>query len=138
MDRRVEVVVEVPRFSPVKRGPSGAVEFISPLPAPFNYGSIPGTLAEDGEPRDVLLLGPRLPRGARGSGLVLGVVRFLDAGVPDPKVIAGERLGAFDRAQLEAFFHVYALAKRLAGRRPTRYEGFVAARDFAHIDALRL
>ena len=37
----VEVVVEIPRGSFLKRGSSGRVDFVSPLPCPFNYGSVP-------------------------------------------------------------------------------------------------
>jgi len=133
---RIPIVIEVPRFSFVKRGPSGSVDFVSPFPSPFNYGSVPETLAEDGEPRDVLLLGPRLPHGTRTEASVLGVVHFLDAGVPDPKIVAGPRLGGCDRGTIEGFFRLYALAKRCAGRRPTRYEGFTAARDFVEFGAL--
>lgn len=133
---RVPIVIEVPRFSFVKRGPTGAVDFLSPFPSPFNYGSIPDTLAADGEPRDVLLLGPRLPRGCRTEANVLGVVRFLDAGVPDPKVVAGRRLGRRDRSTIDAFFRLYALAKQCTGRRPTRYEGFIDARDFVEFEAM--
>jgi len=133
---RVPIVIEVPRFSFVKRGPSGSIDFVSPFPTPFNYGSVPGTLAEDGEPRDVLLLGPRLARGSRTEARVLGVVRFLDAGVADPKIVAGARLGDRDRVTIEGFFHLYALAKRCTGRRPTRYEGFTDARDFVEFGAL--
>ncbi|MBO6934396.1 MAG: inorganic diphosphatase [Deltaproteobacteria bacterium] len=133
---RVPVVIEVPRFSFVKRDPKGAIDFVSPFPTPFNYGSIPGTLAEDGEPRDVLLLGPRLARGTRTEAEVLGVVRFLDAGVPDPKIVAGPHLGRRDRPTIDGFFRLYAFAKWCTGRRPTRYEGFVDARDFHEIGAL--
>ena len=130
------MVVEVPRLSFVKRGPTGAIDFLSPLPCPFNYGSVPGTLAEDGDPLDAILLGRRRARGQRVSGRVLGVVGFLDAGVPDPKLVLGERLRLRDRLQLEAFFRVYALAKGLSGRRPTRCEGLTALRDFAHFESL--
>jgi inorganic pyrophosphatase len=37
----VDVVIEVPRGSFIKRGSTGHVDFISPLPCPFNYGSRP-------------------------------------------------------------------------------------------------
>ncbi len=133
---RVPIVIEVPRFSFVKRAPNGSIDFVSPFPTPFNYGSVPGTQAEDGEPRDVLLLGPRLDRGTRTEAEVLGVVRFLDAGLPDPKIVAGARLRRRDRATIEGFFRLYALAKRVTGRRPTRFEGFIAARDFVEIGGL--
>jgi inorganic pyrophosphatase len=36
----VEVVVEIPRGSFLKRGSTGQLDFVSPLPCPFNYGSI--------------------------------------------------------------------------------------------------
>jgi inorganic pyrophosphatase len=37
----VEVVIEVPRGSFLKRRSTGHIDFISPLPCPFNYGSVP-------------------------------------------------------------------------------------------------
>ena len=37
----VEVVIEVPRGSFLKRGSTGQIDFISPLPCPYNYGSVP-------------------------------------------------------------------------------------------------
>ncbi len=36
----VEEVIEVPRGSFVKRGSRGEFDFLSPLPCPFNYGSV--------------------------------------------------------------------------------------------------
>ena len=61
----VEVVIEVPRGSFLKRGSTGRVDFISPLPCPFNYGSVPGYIGLDGDLLDALVLGPRLSLGAR-------------------------------------------------------------------------
>jgi inorganic pyrophosphatase len=37
----VDVVIEVPRGSFLKRGFTGHLDFISPLPYPFNNGSVP-------------------------------------------------------------------------------------------------
>lgn len=37
----LDVIIEVPRFSFLKRGPGGHVDFVSPLPCPFNYGAVP-------------------------------------------------------------------------------------------------
>ena len=56
----VEVVIEVPRFSFLKRGSTGHIDFISPLPCPFNYGSVPTHLGMEGDLLDALVLGPRL------------------------------------------------------------------------------
>ena len=61
----VEVVIEVPRGSFVKRGSTGHVDFVSPLPCPFNYGSVPSHIGLEGDLLDALVLGPRLPLGTR-------------------------------------------------------------------------
>jgi inorganic pyrophosphatase len=123
----LEVLVEVARFGWVKRREDGRIDFASPLPCPFNYGSVPGTRAPDGDREDALLLGPHCPIGTLHRAPVLGRVRFLDAGLADDKWICG-RMRAGDRLQLELFFRVYARAKRLLNRwrglgGPTRYDG---------------
>lgn len=125
----VTVRVEVARWGHVKRSPTGRVDFISPIPSPFNYGSIEGTRSDDGEPHDALVLGPTLRRGAQAELPVLGIIAFLDAGVFDPKVVVGNALSARDRRDIEGFFRVYAKAKRLLDRwRPrTRYDGWLLA-----------
>jgi inorganic pyrophosphatase len=128
----VEVVVEVPRFSFVKRTPRGDVDFVSPLPCPVNYGSVPNTTAADGDPLDAVVMGPRLSRGARRSVPVRGVILFVDAGQKDDKLVCKlAPLTVRDRALLLSFFHLYALAKSglnaARGRRgATRCLGFRA------------
>lgn len=127
----VEVVVEVSRFGFIKRKPHGEVDFVSPVPCPVNYGSIPSRIAPDGDPLDAVVLGPRLRRGQRVEVPVRAVIGFLDAGLDDRKVICShQELSAKDRLGLLAFFHVYALSKRALnrarGRRgETRCLGFV-------------
>ncbi len=122
----VEVVVEVPRGGFVKRGPQGAIDYVSPIPCPFNYGSIPEVAAADGDPLDAVLLGTRRPVGWRQQAAVLGVVHFIDAGVADHKVICGSApMSRRQRAVVTAFFTAYALVKRAAHRargRPGRTE----------------
>jgi len=54
----VEVVIEIPRGSFLKRGSTGHIDFISPLPCPFNYGSVPNFLGLEGDLLDALILGP--------------------------------------------------------------------------------
>lgn len=127
----VEVVVETPRGSFVKWRPDGGVRFATPIPAPYNYGSVPGTMAPDGDPQDALVLGPRLPRGHVGRWRVQGMVRFTDGGRPDDKWVCGDAPpSAFERLRIGLFFHVYARAKgvanRLRGRGPTRYAGYAS------------
>lgn len=110
----VSVVIEVARGSFVKRRPSGTVDFVSPFPCPYNYGSIVGSLGEDADPLDAIVLGPRLPYGLRVRVRVFGCVEFLDAGVPDPKWVCGAgSLCEADKAGVERFFHVYAGFKRV-------------------------
>ncbi len=127
---RVRVIVEVARFSFVKRKDDGSIDFVAPLPSPFNYGSVPGTRSGDGDRLDAIVLGPRLRRGVEVERRVLDVVRFIDAGQDDPKLVCGEgELGEEDRARVERFFRVYAWAKRLLhrlrGRRGrTAFEGW--------------
>lgn len=133
LPRELDVLIETPRWSPVKRRPDGSVDFITPVPCPYNYGCAPGWDSGDGDPLDVVVLGPTLRRGERLRVPVVGVMGFLDAGCPDPKVICSPRpLRNVERVGLEFFFRVYALFKRvlhaLRGRRTgaTRYVGWLA------------
>jgi inorganic pyrophosphatase len=113
----VTVRVEVPRGSFVKRGADGAFEYASPLPSPFNYGSLPGTVAADGEGVDAVLLGPTLRAGAEVRAEVLGVVRFIDAGLPDEKLVCGAPpLSDADRRTIARFFRRYARLKWVVHR----------------------
>ena len=68
----VLVEVEIPRGGHLKRSRDGRIEAISPLPAPFNYGSVVGVEAEDGDLLDAVVLGRRRPVGWRGELRVIG------------------------------------------------------------------
>jgi len=110
----LDVIVEVPRWDFVKRSEQGRIELISPLPCPFNYGSVLDTRAADGDREDVVLLGPRLSRGSHVRVPVLGCVHFIDAGHDDAKWVCGANaLGPAERLQLELFFGTYARLKWL-------------------------
>lgn len=127
----VRVRVEIPRGSLVKRRADGSVDFVSPLPCPFDYGSLPGTASSDGDPVDALLVGrPQgRERGTTVDARVLGIVRFVDGGREDPKLVCGfAPLSRWDGAHIRRFFFVYAPIKRalarLRGQRgETRYLG---------------
>ena len=113
-DHAVEVRIEVPRGSFVKRDARGAIEFLSPLPCPFNYGSVPTLPAADGDAQDAVVLGPRLPAGQWLRVPVRGLIRFIDDGQQDDKLICAYRpLTAADRRLVAGFFKIYALCKRL-------------------------
>ncbi|MEE4114150.1 MAG: inorganic diphosphatase [Desulfobacteraceae bacterium] len=109
----VEVVIEVPRGSFVKRDGRGRVEFWSPLPCPVNYGSIVGSKGPDSDPLDAVVLGKRLPRGKRVKVPVQGAVGFCDQGVDDVKLVCShEALTAAQRRRLLLFFRFYGACKR--------------------------
>ena len=112
------MVVEVPRGSFVKRELHlNRIEFVSPLPCPFNYGFIPETQGSDGDPMDALELGPRLPYGSVVERDVVGVVRFLDAGAVDDKLILADHSPSAGALRLlRLFFSVYSPCRWLLNR----------------------
>jgi inorganic pyrophosphatase len=58
------------------------------LPYPCNYGFVPCTLAGDGDPIDVLLLGNAVGSGTVVHARPVAVMRMIDGGKPDDKVVA--------------------------------------------------
>src|SRR5436305_11204456 len=102
----VDVVIEVPRGSFLKRGSTGHVDFVSPLPCPFNYGSVPTRLGLEGDLLDALVLGPRLRLGTKVRVKVWGAVILVDRGMTDDKLVCSDhRPNASDRRRLLRFFH---------------------------------
>lgn len=120
----LDAVVEVPRGSFLKRGSTGKVDFISPVPCPFNYGSVPQYLGREGDLLDAVVLGPRLPYGSHVRVKVWGAVILTDHGMSDDKLICSSRpVTGADRRRLLRFFHLYAKCKGLLNfcrRRPGR------------------
>jgi inorganic pyrophosphatase len=129
--KTLTVIIDVPRGSFIKRGDNQTVDFISPIPCPFNYGHVPGTLADDGDAFDAVVLGPRLPLGSTAEVTTRARVDFIDAGRSDPKwVCADAPLSRFQRVEVAGFFRCYAVAKRFINRfrgkrGPTRYLGWL-------------
>lgn len=120
----VEVVIEIARGSFLKRGSTHHIDFISPLPCPYNYGSVPQLLGLEGDLLDALVLGPRLSRGTRIQVRAWGAVTLTDRGMVDDKLICSDhRPSAFERQNVLRFFHLYAKCKGLLNiwrRRPGR------------------
>ncbi len=127
----VEVLIEVPRGGLVKRRMDGSVDFVSPIPCPYNYGHVLDTIGGDGDPVDVIVLGPRLARGHKGRHVARAALRFIDAGDIDDKVVCSSSpLTRPQRTALVMFFRLYVRAKRLLHRargvrRPTQLHGWV-------------
>ena len=93
----VNVIIEIPALStPVKYEldkDSGALyvdRFMStPMFYPANYGFIPQTLDEDGDELDVLLVTDSpLTTGIVVDAKIIGVMKFVDDGEVDDKIIA--------------------------------------------------
>lgn len=118
------MVIEVPRGGFVKRGSTGAVDFVSPLPCPFNYGSVPRYIGREGDLLDAVVLGPRLPAGARLRIRAWGAVVMTDRGMSDDKLICSHRrLLPLERREVLRFFRFYARCKGVLNflrRRPGR------------------
>jgi inorganic pyrophosphatase len=120
----VEVAIEVPRGSFQKRGSTGKIDFVSPLPCPFNYGSVPGLLGLEGDLLDALVLGPRLRFGTHIRVKAWGAITLTDRGMSDDKLICCEYQPSIAEVRaLLRFFSVYAKCKGLLNlwrRRPGR------------------
>lgn len=120
----VEVVIEIPRGCFLKRGSTGRIDFVSPLPCPYNYGSVPDYLGMEGDLLDALVLGPRLPLGTRLRVKAWGAVTFTDRGMSDDKLVCGiHPPSRAQRRNVLRFFHLYARCKALLNlwrRRPGR------------------
>ena len=110
----VDVVIEVPRGSFIKRGSTGRVDFISPFPCPFNYGSVPSYIGLEGDLLDALVLGPRLPSGTQLRVMAWGAVTLTDRGMSDDKLVCSHTLvTAEERRMILRFFSFYAKCKGL-------------------------
>lgn len=88
---------------------------------PHSYGFVPRTYCEDKDPIDIFVLcSETIPSGAIVEGRVIGLMRMLDQGEPDDKVIAVavndpayaeifnvSQLPNYQRQELKKFFEEY-------------------------------
>jgi inorganic pyrophosphatase len=135
----LSVTVEIPRGSFRKVGSTGSLDFLSPLPCPFNYGSVRTRIGLEGDLLDAVVLGPRVPAGTVVQAFAQGAVGLYDRGLYDDKLICSPtdldpRGLRRTRRVVVAFFAVYGVAKRLLNiwrGRPgrTRSAGWVSAED---------
>lgn len=142
------LAVEIPAGGAIKYelGKDGELRvdrFLSmPVAYPANYGSMPRTLAGDGDPLDALVL-TRFPiqAGAVIRFRPLGVLRMVDRGEGDEKIVgvpvdavdptyaAMQDLGdlpAMERQRIEAFFRTY---KQLPGTGDIQLNGWGGAAE---------
>ena len=131
----VRMIVEIPKNSANKYEYDGELgvfrldrALYSPMHYPGDYGFIPGTLAEDGDPMDVLALVEEPSfAGCMVAVRPLGLLDMIDQNEPDQKILAvPNRNPVFDQwhsihdvfphllRELEHFFTIY---KELEGKR---------------------
>ena len=145
----VLLAVEIPAGSSIKyeineQGLLFVDRFQSmPVAYPANYGSMPRTLAGDGDPLDALVLTREpLHPGVLVKFRPIGVLRMLDDGEHDEKIIgvptdkvdptyAGIRdladLPQIERDRIEAFFRIYKDLPK--GRNPVQLNGCGDAKE---------
>ena len=152
--RTLNVVIETPKNQPNKLtydADVGTMRLSKVLPVgmvfPFDFGFLPSTIGEDGDPLDVLvLMDAPVPAGCVVAARLIGVLRCLQRERPGTKTIENDRflavaeeastyrdirdirdLGGPLLDQIEAFFVQY---NRLAGHgfRVVRRQGAKAAR----------
>lgn len=128
---KLEVIIETPKFSFIKYKDDGSVDYVSPLPCPFNYGSVPNTKSGDGDRMDAVVLGNKLKGGTKKEFSVLGYVKFLDNDEEDPKFVCSENpMTSFEEFTVKSFFSFYGFAKgilnKLRGKKGvTKFQGVV-------------
>ena len=92
----LNVIIEIPMLSRVKYEldkDTGLIKYdrvlYSPMHYPANYGFVPQTLWDDGDPLDVLVLGaePLVP-GCLIQARPIGVLDMVDGGEGDAKILA--------------------------------------------------
>lgn len=88
---------------------------------PVNYGYVPQTISFDGDPFDVLVLGPPLPRGQLVRGHIVGILYMDDEKGPDMKVVMAPldttvALSEADQARIGAFFAAYKKPEQGEGK----------------------
>lgn len=91
----INTVIEIPKWSSLKiewdrKIAAFKLDRVEPsiFAKPVNYGFIPGTLDEDGDELDTLVLtNEPLPTGIYLAATVIGVLKFEDDGEVDDKII---------------------------------------------------
>lgn len=146
----INVVVEIPTGSNHKiewdrKNACFMLDRVEPIAfaKPTNYGFIPQTLDEDGDELDVLLITDQpLTTGIYTTARVLGVMKFVDDGEVDDKIIA---VPADDRNNGDAYQTLEDLPKRLIEQIKFHFDhykdlkkpGTTEVKEFAGVDTAK-
>ncbi len=153
----VRMIVEIPKNSSNKYEYDGNLgvfrldrALYSPLHYPGDYGFIPGTLAEDRDPLDVLVIADEPSfTGCMIAVRPVGVLDMTDNEEPDQKILAvPNRNPRFDQIhtidqvfphKLREIEHFFAIYKELEGKRTEMrgWQGPREARDVIRISRQR-
>lgn len=149
----VYAVIETPKGSKTKYEYSREMDALvldrvlhSSVVYPLAYGFVPGTMYEDGDPLDIMvLMSEPVDPGCVVRAKPLGMLKMLDSGKPDDKILASlvgdprvlevesyEDLPRHELLEIAEFFQYY---KRLEEGRSTEVKGW-AGRDEA-FEAIR-
>ncbi len=147
-DGTINAVVEIPQgdvkkfetdvdsgrlFWELKKGKPRKVAYLG---YPANYGMVPRTLGGDGDPLDVLVIGAPQFRGAIPAVKLVAVMRMLDGGDLDDKLVAvlpgspfdGMALGDLEDAGVTAILKVWFESYKGPGEiQVTGFEDLAAA-----------
>jgi inorganic pyrophosphatase len=149
----INVVVEIPQGSSVKYEmdkDSGAIVvdrfLFSPMSYPAAYGFIPGTLAEDGDPADALVLVPSaVVPGAVIRCRPIGILHMEDEAGLDEKIICvphdkvhplhGDVESVDDLAPImrRAFEHFFETYKNLEPGKWVKVQGWGGVEDACNV-----
>ena len=145
----VRMIVEIPKNSSNKYEYDGKLgvfrldrALYSPLHYPGDYGFVPGTLAEDGDPLDVLVLVDEASfPGVLHYVRPVGMLEMVDQNEPDQKILAvPNRNPRFDQIHtidqvfphnLREIVHFFTIYKELEGKKTEMrdWKGPRAARE---------
>jgi inorganic pyrophosphatase len=145
----VRMIVEIPKNSANKYEYDGKLgvfrldrALYSPMHYPGDYGFVPGTLAEDGDPLDVLVAADEATfPGCMIEVRPVGLLEMVDEHGPDQKILAmPDRNPRYDqihtidqvfphvRREIEHFFEIY---KELEGKK-TEMKGWKGPKEARH------
>jgi inorganic pyrophosphatase len=140
-DSSINAVIEIPAGTNAKwetdkstgqlvwEQKEGKPRIVQYLPYPANYGMIPGTLLPkekggDGDPLDILVLGPAVERGTVLRVQVIGVMKLLDRGEQDDKLIGVDPEGPLGQvASMEELESKFPQALQIIELWFTNYKG---------------
>ena len=109
---------------------------------PVNYGFVPQTVSYDGDPFDILVLGPALPGGTVVRGRIVGLMHMEDEKGLDSKVVVSQvgrdgrplyRITDEDRRRIGGYFKRYKEHEAGKFSRVPGWEDEVRGREFVDV-----